>query len=115
MGSYDPWDRPPRRRHRDPRRSLPERSLIEPVPVDPSEEPPPQGTGRSAEERTIEVPLAEWRRVLKQLDELVRLSKKLADARERAAKAETEVSLLRKQIIQLQAQRESGTDKSESL
>jgi hypothetical protein len=94
MGSGEPWDVPPR-----------DRIAESYVPEDSWDDSPSRRTSKSAEERTIEVPLTEWRRVLKQINELVRLSKKVADLTERAAKAETEVTLLRKQIAELRAQR----------
>jgi hypothetical protein len=70
--------------------------------------PPRMRTAKSsADEPTIEVPLGEWRRTQKQLNDLVKLSERLADVTERAAKAETEVSLLRQQVAELRTEREN--------
>jgi hypothetical protein len=102
MGSANLWPTPPERK-------MP-KSSTDPTSVNPWDDSPSEQISKSADERTIEVPLTEWRRVLKQVNELMKLSKKLTNARERAAKAETEVSLLQKQIAELRVQRESGND-----
>jgi hypothetical protein len=50
------------------------------------------------------VPIAAWDRILMQLGNLHEAGRELADARERAAKAETEATFLRERLAELRAQ-----------
>jgi hypothetical protein len=52
------------------------------------------------------VPLDQWTRVLNQLGNLHEAGQQIADARERAAKAETEAAFLRERLKELRAELE---------
>jgi hypothetical protein len=55
------------------------------------------------------VPIAAWDRVLMQLGNLHKAGQELAEARERAARAETEAIFLRERLAELRAQMEPPT------
>lgn len=69
-----------------------------PDPVQESEQ------AQDSEPGTMIVPIAAWDRVLMQLGNLHRAGQELAEARERAAKAETEAAFLRERLADLRAQ-----------
>jgi len=76
-----------------------------PPPRDPSAsvvEPP----GPPVPEGSMLVPIDEWRRLLNQLGNLHEAGQQLADARERAAKAETEAQFLKERVRELRTQLE---------
>jgi hypothetical protein len=54
------------------------------------------------------VPLDQWTRVLNQLGNLHEAGQQLADARERAAKAETEAAFLKERLRELRAELEAA-------
>ena len=59
---------------------------------------------RGGDEEMMIVPLDAWNKVLNQLGNLHEAGQQLADARERAAKAETEASFLRERLAELRQQ-----------
>lgn len=61
---------------------------------------------RGAPPGTMIVPIAAWDRMLMQLGNLHQAGQQLADARERAAKAETEATFLRERLAELRARTE---------
>jgi hypothetical protein len=65
--------------------------------------PPPQGEP-AIPEGTMLVPLDAWTRVLTQLGNLHEAGQQVAEARERAAKAETEAAFLRERLAELRTQ-----------
>ena len=56
------------------------------------------------------VPIDEWRRLLNQLGNLHEAGQQLADARERAAKAETEAVFLKERIKELRTRIEHSVE-----
>lgn len=54
------------------------------------------------------VPIDEWRRILSQLGNLHEAGQQLADARERAAKAETEAQFLKERVKELRGRLEDA-------
>ena len=64
----------------------------------------------SASTDTMIVPIAAWDRILTQLGNLHEAGKDLAEARERAAKAETEAAFLRERLAELRARYEPVPD-----
>src|ERR687888_74211 len=52
------------------------------------------------------VPIDAWQRMMEQLGNLHQAGQQLADARERAAKAETEAAFLRERLAELRAENE---------
>ncbi|GBD84443.1 hypothetical protein BMS3Abin02_00836 [bacterium BMS3Abin02] len=54
------------------------------------------------------VPIDEWRRILNQLGNLHEAGQQLADARERAAKAETEAQFLKERVRELRGRLEDA-------
>jgi len=77
-------------------------------PVDDADtEPAPQADapspGEQAPPGTMIVPIAAWDRMLMQLGNLHQAGQQLADARERAAKAETEAKFLRERLAELRS------------
>jgi DNA-binding transcriptional MerR regulator len=63
-------------------------------------------SSRTAPPGTMIVPIAAWDRMLMQLGNLHEAGQQLAQARERAAKAETEATFLRERLAELRAQME---------
>ena len=61
-------------------------------------------------EGSMLVPLDAWNRMLNQLGNLHEAGQQLAEARERAAKAETEASFLRERLRELRAEAERQTE-----
>lgn len=59
-----------------------------------------------AEPEAVLVPLDEWHRILRQLGNLHDAGQQLAEARERAARAETEATFLRERIRELRGRAE---------
>jgi DNA-binding transcriptional MerR regulator len=76
----------------------------EPVAAEPAS--PPTGVP----EGQMLVPLDAWEKMLMQLGNLHEAGQQLADARERAAKAETEAAFLRERIADLRTQRDELRD-----
>jgi hypothetical protein len=72
------------------------------------EQPGPDET-TTADPGTMIVPIAAWDRVLMQLGNLHKAGQELAEARERAARAETEAIFLRERLAELRAQMEPPT------
>lgn len=72
--------------------------------------PAPAETGdeTSAPEGTMLVPLDAWNKMLNQLGNLHEAGQQLAEARERAAKAETEAAFLRERLRDLRQEREEA-------
>lgn len=83
---------------------LPEPAAPEPASGDkpPPEQPQPQAPATEAPPpETMIVPIAAWDKMLMQLGNLHQAGQQLAEARERAAKAETEVTFLRERLTEL--------------
>lgn len=75
----------------------------------PSSAPPPQPPSRpapDAPEGSVLVPIDAWNRMINQLGNLHEAGQQLAEARERAARAETEASFLRERLNELRRQTE---------
>ncbi len=68
----------------------------------------PAGTEAGTPDGSILVPLDAWERMLGQLGNLHEAGQQLADARERAAKAETEVEFLRERMRELRKRAEEA-------
>ena len=66
-------------------------------------------------EGTLIVPLDAWNKMLNQLGNLHEAGQQLAEARERAAKAETESTFLRERLAELRAQSEEHGTQTEEL
>jgi chemotaxis protein histidine kinase CheA len=88
-----------------------------PGPATPSDEGPPppldstvgtQPPTPPVPEGSMLVPIDEWRRLLNQLGNLHEAGQQLADARERAAKAETEAQFLKERVRELRTRLESA-------
>ena len=76
------------------------------APEPPSETPSPEASQAAAASATDEgmlVPIDTWTRVLEQLGNLHQAGQDLAEARERAARAETEAAFLREQLAAARA------------
>lgn len=71
----------------------------------PRPEPPSPVGGRTTTDAVI-IPLDAWTRVLNQLGNLHEAGHELAEARERAARAETQVEFLRERLSELRQQLE---------
>lgn len=67
-------------------------------------EPPVPSTEPEAPPGTMIVPIDAWNKVLNQLGNLHEAGQQLADARERAAKAETETRFLRERLAEIRAE-----------
>jgi hypothetical protein len=61
------------------------------------------------------VPIDEWRRLLNQLGNLHEAGQQLADARERAAKAETEAQFLKERVRELRTRLETAEEPPEPV
>lgn len=82
-----------------------ERTVIESHPTTaplPSQPPPVEPT---APDGTMIVPIAAWDKMLMQLGNLHEAGQQLAEARERAAKAETEARFLRERLAEIRVER----------
>lgn len=79
-------------------------------PSDAGDDSPP-----SAPEGTLIVPLDAWNKMLNQLGNLHEAGQQLAEARERAAKAETEAKFLRERLAEVRTQNTDGSELSEEL
>jgi hypothetical protein len=79
------------------------------APVEPRPEPAPATTAEPADAPastdTMIVPVDAWNKMLIQLGNLHEAGQQLAEARERAAKAETEVAFLRERLAEVRADR----------
>lgn len=84
---------------------------LRPTPTgEPRSAPPPQPPSRAAPEApegSVLVPIDAWNRMINQLGNLHEAGQQLAEARERAARAETEASFLRERLNELRRQNES--------
>ncbi len=83
------------------------------VVVDLRDQPPPPPVTRDGVEAppgTMIVPIAAWDKMLMQLGNLHEAGQQLAEARERAAKAETEATFLRERLAELRAETARTTD-----
>ena len=74
-----------------------------------AEEVEPVSTGQIAPEGSMIVPLDAWNRMLNQLGNLHEAGQQLAEARERAAKAETEARFLKERLADLREELEATT------
>ena len=86
---------------------------VAPVPVRAAAPRPPSRVDTSTkapppDENVMIVPLDAWTKVLNQLGNLHEAGQQLAEARERAAKAETEAEFLRQRLAELRAAGESS-------
>lgn len=91
-----PPPRPTTRSDRPPSRDPRSRS-------DASDAPHPTSEQAAAEPEGVLVPAETWTRVLEQLGHLHEAGRELAEARERAARAETQVEFLRQQLADAKA------------
>jgi len=73
-------------------------------PAPPQPPPPSSGPPREAPEGSVLVPVDAWNRMINQLGNLHEAGQQLAEARERAARAETETSFLRERLAELRRQ-----------
>ncbi len=76
---------------------------VEPVSVPAPEAEAPAATPDSTPAGTMIVPVDAWNKMLSQLGNLHEAGQQLADARERAAKAETEAKFLRERLAELRS------------
>jgi len=67
-------------------------------------DPPPDQPVPDAPEGSVLVPVDAWNRMISQLGNLHEAGQQLAEARERAAKAETEATFLRERLAELRRQ-----------
>lgn len=74
----------------------------------------PRQTGPTEDGTAMLVPRDAWDRLIDQLGNLHEAGKALADARERAAKAETEAEFLRERLAELRADRDRLLDQAAS-
>ena len=86
---------------------------IEPVPA-PQEPSTEDATSAIPPEETLLVPLDAWNKMLNQLGNLHDAGQQLAEARERAAKAETEATFLRERLAELRSQSEDSQQNEDS-
>ncbi|NOY54392.1 MAG: helix-turn-helix domain-containing protein [Actinobacteria bacterium] len=76
--------------------------------VPPAQASPPTPPEPPVPEGSMLVPVDEWRRILNQLGNLHEAGQQLADARERAAKAETEAQFLKERVRELRGRLEDA-------
>jgi hypothetical protein len=97
-----------RRRAKRAAGKAPQGEAVRPDPIDREESPPP-GPGDA-----VLVPLDQWTKVMNQLGNLHEAGQQIAEARERAARAETEVVFLRERLKEMRAEieveRRRGSD-----
>ena len=84
--------------------AAPAQSETNPAVASDAEAVAPNHGAQEAEPGTMLVPLDTWTRILDQLGHLHLAGQELAEARERAAKAETEATFLREQLADARAQ-----------
>lgn len=84
-----------------------------PAPAPPPHQAAEPGPEPPAPAGTMIVPIDAWEKMLLQLGNLHEAGQQLAEARERAAKAETEAQFLRERLAELRAEREATTTASE--
>lgn len=77
---------------------------------DPEPDAPPPQTEPDIPEGTMLVPLDAWNKMLMQLGNLHQAGQQLAEARERAARAETEVRFLRERLAEMRDQARQDSD-----
>lgn len=94
-------DIPLRRARRDAPASEPQPATPDSGRQDPPPPPVPEGS--------MLVPIDEWRRLLNQLGNLHEAGQQVAEARERAARAETEAEFLRERVRELRRRLEEST------
>lgn len=75
---------------------------------EPRTEPAPQAPEPQAPPGTMIVPIDAWNKMLGQLGNLHEAGQQLAEARERAAKAETEAEFLRRRLAELREERQAS-------
>lgn len=73
----------------------------------PSPAPRPDATGPTADGSSMLVPRDAWDRLMDQLGNLHEAGMKLAEARERAARAETEAGFLRERLSEMREERDA--------
>ncbi len=78
---------------------------------DPEPDAPPPQTQPDIPEGTMLVPLDAWNKMLMQLGNLHQAGQQLAEARERAARAETEVRFLRERLAEMRDQTRQDSDR----
>ncbi|MEM7285723.1 MAG: hypothetical protein AAF480_05175 [Actinomycetota bacterium] len=76
---------------------------------EPVAEPPPQSPAEAPPAEGVLVPLDTWTKVMDQLGHLHQAGQDLAEARERAARAETQVEFLKQQLTDEKAKRSKPT------
>lgn len=81
-------------------------AAADPVQNEPPPPPVPEGS--------MLVPIDEWRRLLNQLGNLHEAGQQLAEARERAARAETEAQFLRERVRELRGRLEASAPPGET-
>ena len=81
-----------------------------PGPAPPPTSAAPSGPAREAPEGSVLVPVDAWNRMINQLGNLHEAGQQLAEARERAARAETEAVFLRERLAELRRQQEQRSD-----
>jgi DNA-binding transcriptional MerR regulator len=82
-----------------------------PPAVDLTDEVRPSSAQREVPEGTMLVPLDAWNKMLNQLGNLHEAGQQLAEARERAAKAETQATFLRERLAELRVELAQARDK----
>lgn len=82
-----------------------------PPAVDLTDEVQPTSAQREVPEGTMLVPLDAWNKMLNQLGNLHEAGQQLAEARERAAKAETQATFLRERLAELRVELAQARDK----
>jgi hypothetical protein len=75
-----------------------------PGPTPPQRPPASSGPAQEAPEGSVLVPVDAWNRMINQLGNLHEAGQQLAEARERAARAETEASFLKERLSELRRQ-----------
>ncbi len=84
-------------------------TTTEALETEPGEDTPaPADTASEAPPGTMIVPIAAWDKMLMQLGNLHEAGQQLAEARERAGKAETEASFLRERLAEMRSEREAS-------
>lgn len=81
-----------------------------PDPTPPQRPPASSGPAQEAPEGSVLVPVDAWNRMINQLGNLHEAGQQLAQARERAARAETEASFLRERLSELRRQSEQPSE-----
>lgn len=84
-----------------PQREVESRPNERPAAGSPPDRTEPDAAGSAAPDGTMIVPIAAWDKMLMQLGNLHEAGQQLAEARERAARAETEASFLRERLAEM--------------